>query len=313
MSNEIRKMSAYADDESLSSTLFRSALTTVRQATDALVYSSIYLVFIAMVEVATAMFALSLPPSPAPFVVGLVTFSVYVGDRIADRDSDEMTTPEQSAFVRRHESILSVLTAVSYGLAVAIAITGGPVALAITLLPGAFWVLYASDWLPTVGGQFKRLKDILVVNSAIVAGAWAIAVVLLPVAFADAALTPTTAVVFVYFFVDTFVNTEIPNVRDRKGDAEIGVSTLPVVFGVRRTRQILYALDLCLIGFLVTAFFARLLSIALTVGILVGLGYALILAAFIGRTERYGRLSIAGEAKHLVVVAIVLCLTAAGI
>jgi 4-hydroxybenzoate polyprenyltransferase len=281
---------------------------------DVLVYSSTYLVFIAMVEVVTAMFALSLPFSnPAPVVVGLVTFGVYVGDRIADADTDELSNPKQSAFVTRHRRPLSVLSALAYGLAVAISITGGPLALGITLLPGVFWVLYATDWLPTVGSQFKRLKDVLVVNSAIVAFAWAVAVVVLPMAFADAAPTPTAAVVFTYFFVDTFVNTEIPNVRDRKADEAIGVSTLPVVFGVRRTRHILYALDLCLVAFLGVAFLRGLLSVALAAGVFVGLGYALVLAAFVGRSDRYGRLSVAGEAKHLVVIAVVLGVNAVGI
>jgi 4-hydroxybenzoate polyprenyltransferase len=202
---------------------------------------------------------------------------------------------------------------VSYGLAVAVAVFGGPFALLITLIPGAFWILYATDWLPSVGSYFKRLKDVLVVNSAVVAGAWAISVVFLPLAFADAAFSPTAAVVFAYFFVDTFVNTEIPNVRDRAEDAALGVSTLPVVFGVRRTRHILYGLDLLLVGFLALAHLGGYLSLRLTVGVLVGLGYALVLAASVGRTENYGRLSIAGEAKHLLVLAVVLGLSVVGI
>ena len=279
---------------------------------DALVFSSTYLVVIAMVEVVTVMLALSLQPNPAPVVVGLLTFAVYAGDRIADLDTDELSKAKQCRFVRRHKSALSILSAVSYGLAVAIGVFGGPIALAITLLPGAFWILYATDWLPSVGSYFKRLKDVLVVNSAVVAGAWAISVVLLPLAFADAAFTPTAAVVFAYFFLDTFVNTEIPNVRDREADAAIGVSTLPVVFGVRRTRHILYGLDLILVAFLSLAHLGGYLSLRLTVGVLVGLGYALVLAASVGRTDNYGRLSIAGEAKHLLVLAVVLGLSVGG-
>ena len=48
------------------------------------------------------------------------------------------------------EYSFSVLSAASYGLAIAVSILGGPLALAITLVPGAFWILYASDWLPAV-------------------------------------------------------------------------------------------------------------------------------------------------------------------
>lgn len=314
MSNETTPLSAHADDDvSRYGELAGSLWTHGERIKDTLVYTSGYLVVIAMIEVATAMVALSLPPNPAPIVVGLVAFAVYGGDRITDAESDAISSPGQSAFVRRHETALSVLSATAYGLAIAIAVFGGSDALAITLMPGAFWILYATDWLPAVGTHLKRLKDVLVVNSTIVALAWAIAVVLLPMAFADAAVTPVAAVVFVYFLVDTFVNTEIPNVADRKGDAAIGVSTLPVVFGVDGTRRILYGIDVALIGFLLGAYQRDLLAFELAAAMIVGLGYALVLAAFVGRTTRHRRLSIAGEAKHLLVFAIILGLSAAGI
>ena len=44
-----------------------------------------------------------------------------------------------------------------------------------------------------------------------------------------------------------------------------------------------------------------------------GLGYALVLAWFVGRTTALGRLSIACEAKHLVVFGVLWGLTAIGV
>lgn len=290
-----------------------SVVKTGYRIRDVLTYSSAYLVFIAMIEVLTVHVVLSVPLNPAPLVVGLVAFSVYVGDRIADAETDELATPERSAFVTRYRTPLSVATALAYGIAVALAITGGPAALAITLMPGAFWILYASDWLPAVGIHFDRLKQVLVVNSALVALAWAIAVVGLPLAFADASVTPLAAVLFVYFFVDTFVNTEIPNVRDVEADAAIGVSTLPVAFGVDRTRHVLYGIDLALIGFVAVAFATGVVATAVAAAILVGLAYALGVAAFVGRTTAFGRLEAASKLKHLVVLVLVLVFVTLGI
>lgn len=313
MSNEPQRLPVYSDSNDQQYSQFASPLlSTVERTKDVLIHTSSYLVFIAMVQVATVMVALSIEPNPAPLVVGLVTFAVYMGDRIADVDTDEVSNPNQSSFVRRHKGVLSVLTAASYGLAIAVSVLGGPVALGVTLIPGVFWVLYASDWLPTIGSYFKRLKEILVVNSVIVALAWAISLVFLPLAFADSAFTPVAAVVFVYYLVDTFVNTEIPNVNDVEADEAIGVSTLPVVFGVDRTRQIAYGLDLLLVGFVLVAYLEGLLTDVLAAAILLGLVYALVLAAFVGRTEHESRLGIAGEAKHLVVMAIIILLSSAG-
>ncbi|KAB1190779.1 MULTISPECIES: UbiA family prenyltransferase [Haloferax] len=313
MSSESQNLSIYSDSNNRLYSRFVSTLLTQAERTkDVFIHTSAYLVCIAMVQVATVMVALSLEPNPAPVIVGLVTFAVYMGDRISDVDTDELSNPNQSSFVRRHKSVLSVSTAAAYGLAIAISVLGGPIALLVTLIPGVFWILYASDWLPTLGSYFKRLKEILVVNSAIVALAWAISLVFLPLAFADAAFTPVAAVVFFYYFLDTFVNTEIPNVNDVEADEAIGVSTLPVVFGVDRTRQIAYGLDVFLVGFVVFAYLRGLLTGVLTIAILLGLGYALVLAAFVGRTEHEGRLGIAGEAKHLFVMAIILALSSAG-
>lgn len=278
-----------------------------------LMHSSIYLVFIAVAEVATVHAALSVGPTPAPSVVGLVAYAVYAGDRITDAERDERTCPDRSAFVSRHQTLLSITSAGAYGVAIAVAVTGGPLAVGITLVPGGFWILYASEWFPTLGTHCKRLKRVFVVNSTLVATAWALAVVGLPVAFADAAVTPLVGVVFTYFLVDTFVNTEIPNVRDVDADAEDGVDTLPVVLGVRRTRHVLYGIDVLLVALVGTATLTGLLSASVGAAILIGLGYALALAWFVGRTTELGRLSAACEVKHLLVFGVLWGLTTVGI
>lgn len=284
-----------------------------RRLTTVLTHSSMYLVCIAVAEVATVHAALSTGPTPAPVVVGLVAYAVYAGDRIADAERDERTCPERSAFVARHRTLLSITSAGAYGVAIALSVTGGPLAVGITLVPGAFWVLYASAWFPTLSTRCKRLKRVFVVNSTLVATAWALAVVGLPIAFANVAVTPLVVVVFTYFLVDTFVNTEIPNVRDVEADAQDGVHTLPVVLGVRRTRHVLYGIDVLLVALVGTATLTGLLSVSVGVAILVGLGYALVLAWFVGRTTALGRLSVACEAKHLLVFGVLWGLTAIGV
>ena len=313
MTGDTQPLTVPVDDAPSHRTFVDSLYALGGRTRDVLVYSSAYLVVITMVETAIAMLALSLPPNPAPAVVGLLTFAIYVGDRLADVDADETSRPAQSAFVRRHRGALSVLSAGAYGLAVMISLLGGPFALAITVLPGTVWLLYATDWLPTVETRLVRLKDVFLLNSALVSGAWAVTLVFLPLALGGASFTPTAAVVFTYYFVDTFVHTEIPNVRDREEDARLGVSTLPVVLGVRRTRYVLYGLDLVLFALVGYAFLAGLFSLALAAGVFVGLGCVLVVIWFVGRTSNYERLSIAGESKSLVIAAVTFTLLAAGV
>ena len=268
---------------------------------DVLVHSSAYLAVIAMAQVAIVMVLLSIRPNLAPIVVGLVTFAVYSFDRLADADTDAVSNPDQAAFVRANGNVLYVLASTAYGIAVALSVLGGPVALAITITPGAFWVLYASDWVPDVGVHFRRLKELLVVNSVVVALAWALTLTFLPLAFTGRAFTPAAAVIFVYFLLGTFVNAEIPNVRDMAGDRAIGVSTMPIVFGVRRTRQSLYAIDLVTIVLLAYAVAVGHVSSILAAALLVGLGYSLVVTGLLGRTEDVRLLTIAAESEYVVV------------
>lgn len=265
------------------------------------IFGQLYLAAIAVAMSATVVIALSLPPNPAPLVMGLVMFSVYVGDRIGDIQDVESATEERQQFFKRHEKKLSVLSAGAYGLAIGIGVYGGPLSLLLTLIPGVFWILYATDFLPSISAPLKRVKSIFVVNSAFVALAWTIPLVFLPLSFTNQSLSPVVAVVFVYFVLDIFVNTEIPNVRDIEEDRANDVSTIPVVFGVKRTRRILYALDVFLLTFLVIAFVNGVLTVAFAGAAIAGLVYALVIAGFVGRTAKYGKLTLLGESKHLFV------------
>ena len=264
-------------------------------------YSSAYLAFVAMVYVAIVMVLLGLPPNLAPVVGGLVTFAIYANDRLVDVEADAATNPQRSAFVRRHRDELYALAAVAYGLAVALSVLGGPITLVVTLMPGVFWVLYATDWIPGVWFHVRRLKEVLVVNSAVVAFAWAASAILLPIGYTDAPLTPAAGFVFAYFFLRSFANSEIPNVRDVEADRAVGVSTLPVVFGVERTRRMLYGVDLLTAGIVGYAGFTGHLPALPVAALLVGVGYSLVVTAFVGRVEEVGLLALAAECEYVVV------------
>lgn len=247
------------------------------------------------------MMVLSLPPNPAPLVVGLVAYGVYVGDRVSDAKQEPEATAERAAFYRRNERLLSVTSAVAYGLAIAISTFGGPVALGLTLIPGVSWVIYASDWTDFEGTSLNRLKSVFVLNSTIVAFAWGIAMVFLPVAFAGSGVSAIAVVLLVYFFVDIFVNTEIPNVRDVEDDRKAGVDTFPTVLGVEKTRHALYILNGVLVLFLIGVVVSTQLTAVIVGTLLIGRAVALFLNFFVGRIEDYRVLEMAGELNHVLV------------
>lgn len=280
------------------------ALETLHRFWEGARYSSVYVSTLAMTEVAVAMILLGLPLNPAPAVVGLVTFAVYTSDRITDVETDAFTNPRKAQFIRRYERFLGPLTAIAYGVAVTIAVTGGPVALGLTLLPGAFWVFYASDYLNGLSRTFYRLKEVLVLNTAIIAFAWAITITWLPFAFASESLSPAAAILFAYFFLRTFVLAEVSNVGDRLGDEQIGVDTIPVVFGTNGTRRILYLLHLLTVALLGVALLRGLFVPLLTIPLFVTTGYAALVTGLVGRWENADVLAQLVEAEHFLTLAL---------
>ncbi|MFW6003901.1 MAG: UbiA family prenyltransferase [Halanaeroarchaeum sp.] len=280
----------------------RGAIHRLESFWNVLRYSSAYLSVVTVIEVVIAMVVLSVPPNVAPVILGLVTFAVYANDRIADADDDAVSKPDQVAFVRRHENVLYVLAAGAYGLAVALSVLAGPAALALTLLPGVFWVLYAADWVPDVTTRIRRLKDVLVLNTTVVAFAWAVSLTFLPLAVAGQAPTPLAGIVFAYFFLRSFVDTELPNVDDRHSDAAAGVRTLPVVFGVETTRRFLVGVDVLTLGLVavgvVTGLFSDLVAVALGIGVV----YSTVTTiAVVGHDEVGDWTTIAPEIEYVVV------------
>lgn len=274
-----------------------------------LLYSSAYLAVVAMAEVVIVRELLSLPASVAPFVLGLTAFAIYANDRLVDLETDAVSNPRRTAFVQRHRDTLYVLAALAYGLALALSVFGGPLAFGLTLLPAVAWVLYAIDWVPTGGVRFQRLKEVLLVNSAVVALAWALPVVFLPLAFSNATLTPTVGLVFLYFALGAFVSVEVANVKDIESDRQSGAPTLAVVYGVRRTRWILggtVLLTALVLGYGVLGqYLTGPVAAVLSVGLICLSG----VVALLGRTEREDLLTVAAECARLPVLGLLLVLT----
>ncbi|MFB6161698.1 MAG: UbiA family prenyltransferase [Haloferacaceae archaeon] len=261
-------------------------------------YSSAYLALVGAAEVLIVTHLLSLSASLAPLVVAFVTFAVYANDRLVDLESDGASNPRRTAFVRRHRRTLYVLAALAYGAGAALSVLGGPLAFGIALLPGGVWVAYAVDWIGLSAVRFDRLKEVPVVSSVLIATAWSLAVVVLPIAFADGPITPDVGVVFAYFVLATFVNAEVANVRDVESDAENGVETMATLLGVARTRAALYAVALSAGMVLGVAAAGGLLGSFAAAALALGIACLLAVVALVGRADD-APLTVAAECTRL--------------
>ncbi|ELZ39856.1 UbiA family prenyltransferase [Halorubrum tebenquichense] len=274
---------------------------------------------VAAVEVAVATAALGVPRSTAPVAVGLVAFAVYAADHVADAEGDAASTPSRARVALRYGDQLMTAAAVSYGVALALAVRAGPAALALVCVPGAVWIGYASDWLPALGDvaaplaevSVPRLKDVFLLNSAAVALAWAVAVVAAPLAFGGVAVEAvglrTVALLFAYVAVRSFVDVEVPNVRDVAADAARDVATFPVVYGVGRTRRVLLGVDALAAGLLAALAATGTASRPALVALAAGLAVSVAVTALADRLDG-ATLGVAPDCSYLVAGIVLLAL-----
>lgn len=220
----------------------------VRSLFDTLLYSSLYLCIAAVSMVYLSSVLQDVQVSLASCaIMFLVTFSVYNLNRSTDEDEDAINHSKRYAFTKKYAKVLMDLSIVTYIAAFLIAGMYGIVAVAITAIPLVNGILYSIPFLPQ-GFRYRRLKDIPFVKNFIVGLAWALPVALLPVLCAGCPLGEMTIAVGLFFFLLSFIDSTVFDIRDVKGDAETGVATIPVILGIPWTRILLSVMNAAGIG-----------------------------------------------------------------
>ncbi|HEX8706096.1 MAG TPA: hypothetical protein VF815_45095, partial [Myxococcaceae bacterium] len=115
----------------------------------------------------------------------LAFFSIYALDRVAaEPEADAINHPERDRFSRRHARVLLVLAIAAYVLALALGASAGLERFLVMLLPLAGVLVYSFPFVPRPLARylgFRRLKEVLVVKNALVAGIFASTMTLAPI------------------------------------------------------------------------------------------------------------------------------------
>jgi 4-hydroxybenzoate polyprenyltransferase len=177
----------------------------------------------------------------------LVVYSVYSINKLTDQEEDAINMPARSTFVHGNERFLLILAIASYIVALLLGLVESPLAAGILLVPLLSGITYSTNPFSIIG--IPRLKDIFLVKSFIVAFSWAVCAAFLPaLQLYDPA---KLCFIFPFFFIKVFINTVLFDVRDVEGDTLNSVKTIPVVIGIKRTRQSLLIIQSLLVVWLV--------------------------------------------------------------
>ena len=205
-----------------------------------LVFSSIYLGMAAagMAWCSCALQGISCS-LPIMLVLSLVVFSVYNLNRKTDQAEDALNHQRRFSFTSRFERPLFFAALGSYVLAVAISFVSGALpACGVVIIPLICGIFYSVPLFPQ-GSRVRRLKEIPLVKNILVSLAWGATFALVPVTLSGLSPGWTTLLTFLFIFFWTFVASVLPDIRDMRGDALVGVVTIPVVLGVARSKVLL--------------------------------------------------------------------------
>lgn len=227
-----------------------------------------------MVYISCLLHGLPFDPVAAAILM-LVVFAVYNLNRKTDEDEDAINHTERYAFTKEYEVILFLSAVGAYISALCLSFIQGIDSLFVTTVPLVAGIVYSVPLFPARLG-FRRLTEVPLMKSLIVAFSWAVPPALLPVLHAGLPAGFATGIVAAFFFFLVFINTVVFDIRDVEGDMASGVKTLPTILGPRRTLLLLTGMNL-----------AAGAALVLVGGFLSGVYPALLLAAGIGYVQGY--------------------------
>lgn len=240
------------------------------------VYSSLYLSVAGMAMVYISCLLHDLPFDPvAATILMLVVFAVYNLNRKTDEDEDAINHAERYAFTKEYETVLFRSAIGAYVIALCLAAFQGFDSLLVTTIPLVAGIVYSVPLFPP-GFGFRRLKEVPLMKSLVVAFSWAAPPALLPACHAGLPAGAATCIAGIFFFFPVFINTVVFDIRDVEGDLASGIKTLPTILGPQRTLLLLTAMNV-IIG----------TTLVLAGGLLPGIYPVLLLATGIGYVQGY--------------------------
>ncbi len=179
-----------------------------------------------------------------------VTFSIYGLNKLTDRKEDTINVPERTKFIKGKEHIIASFLLFSLMISLFLGVLQDILCVPILLFPLFTGIIYSVR----VSSNLPRLKDMLGMKNLIVAFSWGVCSTFLPAICLPEKYFIQIVFVFYFFFTKSVINSLLFDVRDIKGDRICGVRTIPVVFGRRKTKNLLLVLNSTFIPWLAISY-----------------------------------------------------------
>ena len=158
-------------------------------------------------------------------------FAIYSLNKVTDRVEDAIN--KHSKNTKYHLCFL-ISAIVCYTIVPAIGLTLGTRVFLVLLIPLFIGFIYSVQ----LSKSLHRLKEMRGVKSVAVAFSWALPGALLP-ALATTVAVEQIVLVFLYIFIQLFINTVLFDIIDMPGDRAAKIKTIPIQLGKTKTTYIL--------------------------------------------------------------------------
>ncbi len=178
----------------------------------------------------------------------LCIYAIYSLNKLSDLKEDAINMPERVGFIVKYKNYVLVSIIISVLASLFLSFVENPYAIFIMLFPFLMGILYSIKIF-----NF-RLKDVIGIKNITVALSWAVIGTFLPITVPFKINLILTSLIFYFFFLRVFIGSIASDVRDIDGDKKSGIKTIPVAFGLHKTRILLLFLNSTLLPWLAISY-----------------------------------------------------------
>ena len=183
--------------------------------------------------------------------------SMHILNHLTGKKSDQYNDPDRATFYNKHKVFLTFLALTAGGIGLIIAFTIGPAPFVVLLAMSILGLSYNLRIVPARFAlvRYRRIRDIPGSKTILIAIAWGIVTSLFPPLSISAQIDIGTLLVFLWATGMVFVRTAFFDILDMQGDRIVGMETIPILMGEKRSMRLLKSiLVLALVIIFVSSF-----------------------------------------------------------
>jgi 4-hydroxy-3-methylbut-2-enyl diphosphate reductase len=178
-----------------------------------------------------------------PHVIMAILYvqSMHILNHLTGKKSDQFNDPDRATFYKKHKVFLSILAFMAGGIGLIISFTIGPIPFVVLLAMSILGLSYNLRIIPERFAfmRYRRIRDIPGSKTILIAIAWGIVTSLFPPLSISAQIDTGTILVLLWSTGMVFVRTAFFDTLDMQGDRIVGMETIPILMGEKRSMRLL--------------------------------------------------------------------------